>query len=92
MPGLVDLSASGEAAALPAGPIARTAGVAPAPSGNPELIAFMRHARHLAAQRSRCADHALYERLKADLNREVPGLEPVEYERAIRILARVAGV
>lgn len=56
------------------------------------LDAFLRHAATLSAYRTRGADYALYERLKGDLVRHCPDLEPTEYELAIRAIARLAGV
>ena len=56
------------------------------------LDAYLRHAATLSAYRTRGADYALYERLKGDLVRHCPDLEPAEYERAIRCLSRLAGV
>lgn len=54
--------------------------------------AYLRHAATLSAYRTRGADYGLYERLKGDLVRHCPDLEPAEYERAIRAIARLAGV
>lgn len=56
------------------------------------LDAFLRHAATLSAYRARGADYALYESLKRDLVRHCPDIEPAEYERAIRAIARFAGV
>lgn len=56
------------------------------------LDAFLRYAATLSAYRTSGADYALYERLKGDLVRHCPDLEPAEYDRAIRAIARLAGV
>lgn len=56
------------------------------------LDAFLRHTASLSAYRTRGADYALYERLNGDLVRHCPDLEPAEYDRAIRAIARFAGV
>ena len=56
------------------------------------LDAYLRHAAALSAYRTKGADYALYTRLKNDLMRHCPDLEPAEYDRAIRAIARLSGV
>lgn len=46
----------------------------------------------IGAHRPHRADYAAYERLKAELVREFPCLTSAEYERAVMVIARAAGV
>jgi hypothetical protein len=59
---------------------------------NAPLDQFVSHVIKIGALRGRDPDWPLYERLKADLTRDHPGLTQREYERAILAIARAAGV
>lgn len=56
------------------------------------LDEFVSRAIKIGALRGRDPDWTLYERLKADLDRDHPDLTHREYERAILAIARAAGV
>lgn len=51
----------------------------------------LRLVRQICAQRP-YPDYAAYERFKAEIVRDCPDLEPAEYERAMREIARATGV
>lgn len=53
------------------------------------LSAFLERTRRLTPRRD---DDAFYEGLKRDLMAECPDLESDEYQRAIRVIAKAAGV
>lgn len=56
------------------------------------LDAFMRFVAQAGACRTADSDWRLYERLKADLVRQFPALEPRQYQAAINAISRAAGV
>ena len=53
---------------------------------------FLAHVRGMGLTRIERSDYRLYEQMKAELLRDFPGLEPAQYERAIRVISRAAGV
>lgn len=53
---------------------------------------FLTRLPALGACRQHDEDWQLYERLKRDLARECPGLDPDRYDAAISAIARAAGV
>lgn len=54
--------------------------------------AFMRFVAQAGACRTADSDWRLYERLKADLVRQFPAIEPRQYQAAINAISRAAGV
>jgi hypothetical protein len=60
-----------------------------------ELSPLERHlrvVRTIGAHRPAAPDYVAYGRMKAELVRDFPDLEPAEYSRAVREIARATGV
>ncbi len=58
----------------------------------PALDRWLSRVRQIGAHRPSRADYAAYERFKAELMREFPCLTCAEYDRAVAVIAKAAGV
>lgn len=58
----------------------------------PPLERWIARVRQIGAHRPHRADYAAYERFKAELVRDFPCLTGAEYDRAVAVIARAAGV
>lgn len=56
------------------------------------LDRWLARVRQIGAHRPGRADYAAYERFKADLVRDFPCLTGAEYDRAVAVIAKAAGV
>lgn len=58
----------------------------------PPLDRWLARVRQIGAHRPGRADYVAYERFKAELVREFPCLTGAEYDRAVAVIAKAAGV
>lgn len=56
------------------------------------LDRWLARVRQIGAHRPHHADFAAYERFKAELARDFPGIAPADYDRAIAVFVRATGV
>ena len=58
----------------------------------PALDRWLARVRQIGAHRPHRADYTAYERFKAELVRDFPCLTGAEYDRAVAVIAKAAGV